>query len=62
MKKNGLKDRLSRFRQIKPTVTGRNSGNAFTNPVWFVADDEKLYLLYLFGGGRVSLVTPRPKH
>jgi len=62
MKKNGLKDRLSRFRQIKLTVTGRNSGNAITNPVWFVADDEKLDLLYLFGGGRVSLVTPRPKH
>jgi len=59
MKTNGLKDRLSRFRQIKLTVTGRNSGNAITNPVWFVADDEKLYL---FGGGRVSLVTPRPKH
>jgi hypothetical protein len=37
MKKNELKDRLSRFRQIKLTVIGRNSGNAISNPVWFVA-------------------------
>ena len=49
MKKNELKDRLSRFRQIKLTVTGRNSGNAITNPVWFVAGDEKLYLLPVYG-------------
>jgi deazaflavin-dependent oxidoreductase (nitroreductase family) len=51
MKKSEFKDRLSRFRQIKLTVTGRNSGNAITNPVWFVADDEKLYLLPVHGSG-----------
>jgi hypothetical protein len=33
---------------ISPNKADRhstNSGNAITNPVWFVADDEKLYLL-----------------
>ncbi|HWO33632.1 MAG TPA: hypothetical protein VNO32_32955 [Candidatus Acidoferrum sp.] len=45
MKKNGLKDRPSRFRQSQADRHSTNSGNAITNPVWFVADDEKLYLL-----------------
>jgi len=43
-----LKDRLSRYRQINLTVTGRKSGRAITNPVWFVFDD-KLYLLPVKG-------------
>ena len=42
---DGLKDRLSRYREIKLTVTGRKSGRAITNIVWFVLDDDKLYLL-----------------
>jgi len=42
---NQLKDRLSRYRQIKLSVVGRNSGKTITNPVWFVAEDDKLYLL-----------------
>ena len=45
---DSLQDRLSRFRQIKLTVTGRRSGRAITNPVWFVFDD-KLYLLPVKG-------------
>jgi deazaflavin-dependent oxidoreductase (nitroreductase family) len=46
---NDLKDRLSRYRQIKLTVVGRKSGKAITNPVWFVAEGEKLYLLPVHG-------------
>ena len=40
-----LKNRLSRSREINIRVTGRKSGRAFSIPVWFIADDEKLYLL-----------------
>ena len=39
---DSLQDRLSRYREIKLTVTGRKSGHAISNPVWFVYDDEKL--------------------
>ena len=49
MKKNELKDRLSQFRQIKLTVTGRKSGKTISNPVWFVLESEKLYLLPVRG-------------
>jgi deazaflavin-dependent oxidoreductase (nitroreductase family) len=44
-----LKDRLSRYRQIKITVTGRKSGLAITIPVWFVMENDKLYLLPVQG-------------
>ncbi len=44
-----LRDRLSRFRQIKLSVTGRTSGRTISIPVWFVLDDEKLYLLPVQG-------------
>ena len=44
-----LKDRLSRYREIKISVTGRKSGRAISIPVWFVVDDEKLYLLPAYG-------------
>src|SRR5690349_4743568 len=39
-----LKDRLSRYRQIKISVTGRNSGRTISIPVWFVLEGDKLYL------------------
>ena len=45
VKSDSLQDRLSRFHQIDLTVTGRKSGRAITNPVWFVFEDDKLYLL-----------------
>lgn len=48
-RKDDLKDRLSRSREIKITVTGRKSGRAITNPVWFVLEDEKLYLVPVSG-------------
>jgi deazaflavin-dependent oxidoreductase (nitroreductase family) len=44
-----LKDRLSRYREIHLTVTGRKSGRAISNPVWFVFEDDKLYLLPVQG-------------
>lgn len=47
--KDNLRDRLSRYREINITVTGRKSGRAITNPVWFVSEDEKLYLLPVSG-------------
>ncbi len=47
--KDGLKDRLSRYREINIIVPGRKSGRAITNPVWFVLDEDKLYLLPVEG-------------
>jgi deazaflavin-dependent oxidoreductase (nitroreductase family) len=44
-----LKDRLSRYREITITVTGRKSGRPISNPVWFVVDVDKLYLLPVKG-------------
>ena len=41
---DALRDRLSRYSEITITVTGRKSGRAISNPVWFVFDDDKLYL------------------
>ncbi len=44
-----LEDRFSRSREITITVTGRKSGRAISNPVWFVLDEDKLYLLPVKG-------------
>jgi deazaflavin-dependent oxidoreductase (nitroreductase family) len=44
-----LKERLSRYRQLQITVTGRKSGRALSVPVWFVLEEEKLYLLPVRG-------------
>ena len=46
---DALKDRLSRYREIKISVTGRHSGRTISIPVWFVLEDEKLYLLPVQG-------------
>jgi hypothetical protein len=48
-KNNDLKDRLARYRQIKISVIGRNSGQTISIPVWFVLEGEKLYLLPVQG-------------
>lgn len=47
--KDDLKDRLSRYREITITVTGRKSGRSISNPVWFVSEGDKLYLLPVQG-------------
>jgi deazaflavin-dependent oxidoreductase (nitroreductase family) len=46
---NDLKDRLSRYREIKITVTGRKSGHKISNPVWFVFEDGELNLVPVQG-------------
>jgi deazaflavin-dependent oxidoreductase (nitroreductase family) len=46
---DALKDRLSRSREINIGVTGRKSGRTISNPVWFVFEDDKLYLLPVQG-------------
>jgi deazaflavin-dependent oxidoreductase (nitroreductase family) len=46
---DALKDRLSRSREINITVTGRKSGRNISNPIWFVSEEDKLYLLPVQG-------------
>lgn len=49
--KDSLKDGLSKSNEITITVTGRKSGRSISNPVWFVLDENKLYLLPVGGSG-----------
>lgn len=44
-----LKGRLSRYNEIKITVTGRKSGRSISVPVWFVAEKDDVYLLPVQG-------------
>ena len=46
---DALKNRLSRSREINIAVTGRKSGRSISIPVWFVSEDNKLYLLPVSG-------------
>lgn len=48
-RKEAPKERLSRYREINITVTGRKSGRTISIPVWFVLEDDKLYLLPVQG-------------
>jgi|ERR1700723_567632 deazaflavin-dependent oxidoreductase (nitroreductase family) len=47
--KDTLKDRLARYREINISVVGRKSGKTISNPVWFVAEGDTLYLLPVHG-------------
>ncbi len=47
--KDSLRDHLSRSKEINITVTGRKSGRDISNPVWFVLDEDKLYLVPVQG-------------
>jgi len=49
MPNDSLVDRLSRYRKITISVTGRKSGRTISNPIWFVFDDGELYLLPVQG-------------
>jgi len=40
-----LKERLTRYRQIGISVTGRKSGKTISVPVWFVMEGDTLLLL-----------------
>jgi|ERR1700722_515384 deazaflavin-dependent oxidoreductase (nitroreductase family) len=46
---DSFKERLSRAREINISVTGRKSGRTISVPVWFVFEDDKLYLLPVQG-------------
>ena len=48
-KNDSLTERLSRDSEITITVTGRKSGRTISIPIWFVWNDEKLYLLPVQG-------------
>ncbi|MGH9501779.1 MAG: nitroreductase/quinone reductase family protein [Terriglobales bacterium] len=44
-----LRDRLARSHELNITVTGRKSGRAISIPIWFVLEDDTLYLLPVHG-------------
>jgi len=46
---HALKDHLARSSEITVRVTGRKSGRTISNPVWFVSEGDKLYLLPVKG-------------
>ena len=46
---DALKDSLSRSREITISVIGRKSGRTISNPVWFVLEGDKLYLVPVQG-------------
>lgn len=48
-KNDSLVDRLSRCNEITISVTGRKSGRTISLPIWFVRDDNRLYLLPVKG-------------
>jgi len=48
-KNDSLKERLSRYHEINVSVNGRKSGRAISIPVWFVWEDDRLYLLPVYG-------------
>jgi deazaflavin-dependent oxidoreductase (nitroreductase family) len=48
-RKDDLKNRLARYRQVKISVVGRKSGRTISVPVWFVFDGDRLYLLPVRG-------------
>jgi deazaflavin-dependent oxidoreductase (nitroreductase family) len=46
---DALKDLLSRSSEVNISVTGRKSGRSISIPVWFVLQDDQLYLLPVQG-------------
>ncbi len=46
---DSLEERLARYNEITVTVTGRKSGRTISNPIWFVSEGDKLYLLPVKG-------------
>jgi deazaflavin-dependent oxidoreductase (nitroreductase family) len=57
-----VRSALERAREVEITVTGRHSGREITNPVWFVEEGGKLYLVPVRGSDadwyRNVLTTP----
>jgi len=48
-RKDTFKDRLAQASEINLSVTGRKSGRIIAQPVWFVSDEDNLYLLPVRG-------------
>ncbi len=46
---DSLKNYLSQTSEINLEVTGRKSGKKISRPVWFVVDEDNLYLLPVQG-------------
>ena len=46
---SSLKNSLARHQEINLSVIGRKSGRTISIPVWFVAEDNTLYLLPVQG-------------
>jgi deazaflavin-dependent oxidoreductase (nitroreductase family) len=44
-----VKSALEGATEIELTVTGRRSGREITDPVWFVAEGDTLYLVPVYG-------------
>jgi deazaflavin-dependent oxidoreductase (nitroreductase family) len=49
MAEQELKDVLQDRSEVELTVTGRNSGNQSTRPIWFVEDGDRVLLLPVGG-------------
>jgi deazaflavin-dependent oxidoreductase (nitroreductase family) len=49
MPSEDFKRALESTREIQLTVTGRTSGREISLPVWFVTEDDKLYLVPVSG-------------
>ena len=49
MAREDFEKALEDSREIELTVIGRTSGREISNPVWFVRDGEKLYLVPVKG-------------
>ncbi len=49
MRKDDLTTRLTRSQEINISVIGRKSGRTISIPVWFVLEEDKLYLLPVQG-------------
>ncbi|RIV36069.1 DUF2255 family protein [Micromonospora radicis] len=46
---NAIGDALSGVREVELTVTGRRSGRQIARPVWFVLDDDNVFLVPVTG-------------
>jgi len=49
MQNDTLRNHLNRSSEIRISVTGRKSGRTISNPIWFAADDNNIYLLPVRG-------------
>lgn len=46
---NAIGDALSGVREVELTVTGRRTGRQIARPVWFVQDDDNVFLVPVTG-------------